>query len=527
LTGIATCDNTPDAYHFTWDYRAAFTSECTGLNQCSQGNTNTTHTCNDNNLTDTVVYGSGCDATCDENLDCSNQCSDKKWYSNYSCNNSCYCDVSNPICSVGHCNAECDGPEECGNKCVGNVSYYSGSCLSNCDCSWTTEDCDLQDGWYDTGNTRWVTDPSNECKEKEQKEQVYSDYYCSETPSVACYHTNTSTQWVDAENTRNKVPGTECGLARDCPDDVCVGFFAYFYPDDGHDTCDGSGSCLEYSCDSTNNYCTDDNPNDGINSLECGAQCDQNPDCLPTTCSITYDDYCTGKKLTEYDSDKILDSTTVTDSCDNACQNDCTCTDCSVDCSPPQTNNYCVKDVCTAECDSNDDCVSGTCNADCTCEIVTTTTTTSTTTTTTTSTTTTVPITTTTTTSTTTTSTTTTSTSTTTTTIPDLTPPNITIISPQNTTYTATSFYLKVSLNEATSWTGYSLDSKPNVTLWTNKPAGTYDTYVQAALGSHNVIVYANDTSGNMGNSSKVYFTLKSGGGGGSCLIRGICAIEY
>jgi hypothetical protein len=110
---------------------------------------------------------------------------------------------------------------------------------------------------------------------------------------------------------------------------------------------------------------------------------------------------------------------------------------------------------------------------------------------------------------------------------PDTTPPIITILSPQNTTYTATSFYLKVSLNEATSWIGYSLDSKANVILWTNKPAGTYDTYVQASLGSHNVIVYANDTFGNMGNSSKVYFTLKSGGGGGSCLIRGICAIEY
>ena len=73
--------------------------------------------------------------------------------------------------------------------------------------------------------------------------------------------------------------GTQCGLARDCPDDYCSLFKGYFYPDDGHDTCDGSGNCLEYSCGLEDSYCTDNDPLDGINSLECGAQCDSNDDC--------------------------------------------------------------------------------------------------------------------------------------------------------------------------------------------------------------------------------------------------------
>ncbi len=69
LSGIATCDNDPDAYHFTWDYRNTFDSQCIGLDQCSQGNPTITHTCNDNDLMDTVTDGL-CDAECDGNDDC-------------------------------------------------------------------------------------------------------------------------------------------------------------------------------------------------------------------------------------------------------------------------------------------------------------------------------------------------------------------------------------------------------------------------------------------------------------------------
>jgi hypothetical protein len=56
-------------------------------------------------------------------------------------------------------------------------------------------------------------------------------------------------------------------------------------------------------------------------------------------------------------------------------------------------------------------------------------------------------------------------------------------------------------VNETTSWIGYSLDGGANVTI-----AG--DTMLLGVpYGSHHIVVYANDTSGNMGASQTVYFT--------------------
>jgi len=82
-------------------------------------------------------------------------------------------------------------------------------------------------------------------------------------------------------------------------------------------------------------------------------------------------------------------------------------------------------------------------------------------------------------------------------------PPTITILSPGNRTYTS-SVSLTFTIDEPTSWIGYSLDNQPNVTITGNTIlTGLTD-------GGHNVIVYANDTFGNMGKSSKVYFTVDS-----------------
>jgi hypothetical protein len=75
----------------------------------------------------------------------------------------------------------------------------------------------------------------------------------------------------------------------------------------------------------------------------------------------------------------------------------------------------------------------------------------------------------------------------------DATPSIVTIISPLNTMYTASSVPLEYSVNEPTAWVGYSLDGAANVTLSGNT------TLSGLSLGSHALAVYANDTSGNWG----------------------------
>ncbi len=82
------------------------------------------------------------------------------------------------------------------------------------------------------------------------------------------------------------------------------------------------------------------------------------------------------------------------------------------------------------------------------------------------------------------------------------TPPEIDLISPVNATYDVTSIPLKFTVNETTSWIGYSLDGAANVTITGDA------TLTDLSIGSHDIIVYANDTEGNMGVSSRVYFTI-------------------
>lgn len=82
----------------------------------------------------------------------------------------------------------------------------------------------------------------------------------------------------------------------------------------------------------------------------------------------------------------------------------------------------------------------------------------------------------------------------------DTTPPTITIASPQNATYGTTSIALEVDADEPIDTWWYSLNGgedtvfEPNITI-------------TAALGVNHLVVYANDTTGNVG-SKDVYFTV-------------------
>jgi parallel beta-helix repeat protein len=86
----------------------------------------------------------------------------------------------------------------------------------------------------------------------------------------------------------------------------------------------------------------------------------------------------------------------------------------------------------------------------------------------------------------------------------DTTSPYITILSPQNKTYITSSIPLTFTVNEPTSWIGYSLDGQANVTISGNT------TLTSLSYGQHSITVYANDTSGNMGASNKVFLTVQT-----------------
>jgi parallel beta-helix repeat protein len=79
-------------------------------------------------------------------------------------------------------------------------------------------------------------------------------------------------------------------------------------------------------------------------------------------------------------------------------------------------------------------------------------------------------------------------------------PPEITIISPQNTTYATTSIELNVSANENIDAWLYSINGTANVTF-------TPNTTIVAQEGLNNVTVHANDSSGNW-NFTRAYFTI-------------------
>ena len=81
--------------------------------------------------------------------------------------------------------------------------------------------------------------------------------------------------------------------------------------------------------------------------------------------------------------------------------------------------------------------------------------------------------------------------------------PAITIVSPENKTYSTTDdVTLEFTVSEATSWIKYSLDGQANVTITGSA------TLSGLAEGTHSITVYAQDTDGLTGMSEIIYFTL-------------------
>lgn len=120
--------------------------------------------------------------------------------------------------------------------------------------------------------------------------------------------------------------------------------------------------------------------------------------------------------------------------------------------------------------------------------------------------------------------------------VADATPPVIYASSPANQSYSSQSVWFNVTLNEAGSWAGFSIDGRQNNTLLNS--SGNWNLLNSSMVdGLHNVTFYANDTSNNM-NSTSVYFTVSTattptstptpaptaiahGGGGGGTFVGG------
>ncbi|RLJ08003.1 MAG: hypothetical protein DRP12_01365 [Candidatus Aenigmatarchaeota archaeon] len=90
----------------------------------------------------------------------------------------------------------------------------------------------------------------------------------------------------------------------------------------------------------------------------------------------------------------------------------------------------------------------------------------------------------------------------------DITPPVITIISPENKTYGSSSIWANISLNEPGSWAAYSLDGQPNVSLASADQFNWSKLMTGLTEGQHNITFWANDTAGNMNHTGYVYFTV-------------------
>ena len=82
------------------------------------------------------------------------------------------------------------------------------------------------------------------------------------------------------------------------------------------------------------------------------------------------------------------------------------------------------------------------------------------------------------------------------------TPPVIDVLSPESAAYNVSSIPLVFTVTKAIDWSGYSLDSSVNVTFDKN------DELSDLLDGNHSIVVYANDTVGNMGVSSAVDFSV-------------------
>ncbi len=359
---------------------------------------------------DEAIPGTGdCNMQCEYTIECGDGNIDFGEECEYpNTPNNSYCGQNNETCDghkfgvrdlFGNCNLYCGCVDdqfvyecmegECGAECLAGESDSQSCGNDTGECSpgeqWKTcgEDCI----WGSWGPCRGMVGPTNEICDGLDND---CDGFVDENLTQSCGSGNCAgiSECIDGVWTNCSTNGQDAGVcaicnangqaiydetqdvdcpATSCPDNCGLSPdnnpLTWDYANDVPNECIGLLTCSENNC-SYNHECS---------VLQCSAECDATHSCEDNECSETYNDYCDGLELVEYDNDKVLDSTTVDDSCSNSCEADCTCTDCDPDCSAPSTNSYCVENVCGAECDSNADCEDGnmftqdTCLDNCSC----------------------------------------------------------------------------------------------------------------------------------------------------------------
>ncbi|MCK4808643.1 MAG: S8 family peptidase [Candidatus Aenigmarchaeota archaeon] len=211
----------------------------------------------------------------------------------------------------------------------GAVNYYAPQ---EPEC---TEDIDCQsDGYYETGNTQWLS--TGQCTEKEQKEEEYRDYFCS--ASQQCEYSITYTHWVDTAATRDKQDGTVCEFdGYWCTKYVCLSGSCVY----SKDTCDDEIDCTIDFCDESEQTCSYDDSNClsepycGDGTKDEGEECDGSD--LDTKTCQDWLGYDSGTLSCNLDCTYNIDSCTFCGGCLNSvCDGKChprkengdTCSDC-------------------------------------------------------------------------------------------------------------------------------------------------------------------------------------------------------
>jgi hypothetical protein len=247
-------------------------------------------------------------------------------------------------------------------ECENNTYIHKNTCKAYCSAS---SQCDGR-----SPNT-----PLNSCTEFGQ---VYLQDYCDESCHLADDNCESDFLGCTADKACDESAPSTNGCTETCQK---IGFCGNNITEPG-EQCDplrqNSPQCGQSTteCDTSTNrlmtrdglgdctigcQCTPDQFNYQCVKGQCGANCAVNADCPINSCSIAYNDSCVGHKLAEYDSDKLLDSTTITNSTANSCVGNCLCTNNLALCTPPSTNSYCVKGLCGAECDQTSDCAATSC----------------------------------------------------------------------------------------------------------------------------------------------------------------------